>query len=169
MVFQFLPNTKRFSTIGEQISNHSHTNFQIFWFYLVIVQTRCGNLMKLVNRLVPQLAIAFNTLLSVTFHVVPPNCVSLQFWHLYLCPLSFENKFRFPSQFGYWFVLIAVYIQDFSWSELYGPEKPLNLKNRRSLRQPVHVAGCPTYLSRLLSPKFIEASIELAHKARKMT
>ena len=48
--------------------------FQIFWFYLVIVQTGCGNPIKLVNRLVRQFARAFNTLLSMTFHVVAPSC-----------------------------------------------------------------------------------------------
>ena len=40
---------------------------------------KIGNLMKLVNRLVRQFAIAFNTLLSVTFHVVVPSFFPSQF------------------------------------------------------------------------------------------
>ena len=42
---------------------------------LLSVQSRSGgNFVKFVNRLVRQFAMAFKTLLSVTFHVVAPNC-----------------------------------------------------------------------------------------------
>ena len=49
-------------------------NFQIIFHKLVIVLTRCGNLVELVNRLVRHFATAFNTLLAVTFHVTAPSC-----------------------------------------------------------------------------------------------
>ena len=44
------------------------------WYYSVFVQAKCGHLRKLVNRLVRHFATAFNTLLSVIFHVVAPSC-----------------------------------------------------------------------------------------------
>ena len=48
-----------------------------------MVQTKCGNLMELVNRLVRQFAEAFNTRLSVPFHVVAPS--SDGFENLVIC------------------------------------------------------------------------------------
>ena len=68
-----LANYKHFNNLRASLWHSSH-NFQIFRFHLEIVQTRCGNFMKLVNRLVRQFALAFNTFSSVTFHVAAPSC-----------------------------------------------------------------------------------------------
>ena len=53
--------------------------------------------MKLVNCLVRQFAKAFNTLLSVAFHVVPPSCgvfgVLLLGFDLYACDDQLRKQF----------------------------------------------------------------------------
>ena len=83
----------------------------------MIVQTLCGNNIKLVNRTVRQFAKEFNTLLSGTFHVVAPSCDVFE-----ILPLSFdisicadqlqEQFLSFPPQCCYSLVLLAEYIQD---------------------------------------------------------
>ena len=87
---------KHCSTVWVQVSDNSH---------LVIVQARSGNFVKFVNRLVRQFATALKTLLSVTFHVVAPNCnvfvVSLIGVTCMLVLISFENDFCLPSLFCY--------------------------------------------------------------------
>ena len=55
----------------------------------MIVQTRCGHFLELVNHPVRQFAVAFSTSLSVTFHVLALSCdligiLLLSFWHLYM-------------------------------------------------------------------------------------
>ena len=94
-VFQILPICKHFTTILEQVSDSN--NFQICWFYVVIVQAKCGNLVMLVNRLVRHFAKVLNTLPSVTFHVVAPRSdvfrIFFSFLTSVLVLISFENNF----------------------------------------------------------------------------
>ena len=55
-------------------------DFKNFWIYFVIVKTRCGNFMNLINRFERQHPITINTLLSVFFHIVAlPTVMSLEF------------------------------------------------------------------------------------------
>ena len=49
-------------------------NFRTLWFYLVVVQRKCGHFMKLVTCLLSQFAKAFNTVLSWTLHVAASSC-----------------------------------------------------------------------------------------------
>ena len=73
LVFQFSPDTSISNNLRPNLCRFS-CSFQIFCFYLVIAQKKCGNFVELVNRLVRQFAKAFNTFFSVTFHAVAPCC-----------------------------------------------------------------------------------------------
>ena len=72
---------------------------------------------------------AFNTLLSVTFHVVPPRCdIFAMFLSSVLTSVltSFENNFSVsPSRFCHWLVLPVKYIQDIldQWMMLGRPNR----------------------------------------------
>ena len=74
VAFQCLPSASVFYSIWERDSDKSPTISKKKFQKMVIVQTRCGNLLELVNRLVRQVATTFNTLLTVTFHVIAPSC-----------------------------------------------------------------------------------------------
>ena len=67
LVIQFLPNISiSIQSESKSLWQFSH-KFHTFWFYFLIVQTRCGNRMMLVNRLVCVVPMAFNTLLSTSY------------------------------------------------------------------------------------------------------
>ena len=73
--------------------------------------------MEFIDRLVRQFAIAFNTLLNVTLHVVAPRCDASGSFHLRfdirLCANESRTFSVFPSQFWYRLVLLTEYTQDF--------------------------------------------------------
>ena len=90
---------KHFNTIWEATLWQLSHNFQIFWFYLVIILTRVGKTVKLVSRLVRQFAFAFKTLLSVTFRVAAPSCDAFRIFlfgfDICACADQFENDYCF--------------------------------------------------------------------------
>ena len=55
--------------------------------------------MKLVDRLVRQFAMAFNTLLTVTLHVIAPNCgvfgIFLHGFDILICANQLREQFQF--------------------------------------------------------------------------
>ena len=87
------------------------------WFYVVIVQTRCGNLMKLVNRPVRQIAIELDTQLGASPSISQLQAVTLfrfsnGFWHLCLFWSPPRTISVCPSHHCYSLVLLVDYIQE---------------------------------------------------------
>ena len=100
LVFQFLPNTSML--VQSECKVLTILPQFLFCLHLVIIGTNCGHLMKLVTRVVRQLAAAFNTLFWALpsmsqFHGVIYLGLFSSFLASVFVLISFENIF--PSQF----------------------------------------------------------------------
>ena len=117
LVFQFLPKISiSIQSESKSFWQFSH-KFHTFWFYFLTVQTSqpsCARSLHGVQH-------TFERLWDPSPQAWP--CMSysklwclwdfsLQFWHLYLCWSASRIIAVFPSQSGYWLVLLNEYIQE---------------------------------------------------------
>ena len=64
---------KNFRTIWERTFDNSPTDFNSFFFEMMVVNAWSWYLKELLSRVVRQLTISFHTFLDMTFHVIRPR------------------------------------------------------------------------------------------------